>query len=285
MPRVQPVSLSHDIVADAFVETQVNMEGWLPYMYLDRLGFVTTGMGDLIDPPTEALVLPWKKKGTSVRASGAEIMAEWQKIKARKDLISPIGGSVFAPLTTLELSKADIGDLVHKRFLANEAVLAKRYPNYTAMPAPAQTALHSIAWGTGPNYRAAELDRALLQPTPDFEKASKEGQFHTFAPDRRAAIRRHFLDAAEVQKSGGDYAALPSSDVGCCRRSSMGWEMPSLESLPLRLKSVVTPDRMIRYGLIGGASILGVVLLASLLATHSTSSSSVSPRSRALARR
>jgi hypothetical protein len=45
-------------VQAAFVPISSKLEGYLPWMYLDILGWVTTGMGNKVDPVSQALSLP-----------------------------------------------------------------------------------------------------------------------------------------------------------------------------------------------------------------------------------
>ena len=226
--------LSHPSVLAAFVPQQMEVEGWLPFMYLDRLGLVTTGLGNLLDlsqiqpqnpdPGAPARSLPWvKPDGT--RATPAEITDEWRRVKARTDLISPVGGRAFANVARLRLPKEAISALVRTRFLANEELLAKRYPFYPELPAPAQSGLHAIAWGTGPSYHAPALDHALSASPPDFHTAAEEGQFRTFPPARRELVKALFLEAADVQERGGDYSLLtsPSSNIGTESPSPMAF--------------------------------------------------------------
>ncbi len=60
------------------------LEGCVPYMYLDVLGLVTVGVGNLVDPITLAQALPLRfKNRPGIAAPGSpatpdQIAAEWQ---------------------------------------------------------------------------------------------------------------------------------------------------------------------------------------------------------------
>ena len=212
------MSLSHDSVIQNFVDQQIGLEDLLLFMYLDSKGLVTTGLGNLLEPISNALVLPWKRPDGSL-ATPSEVIAEWNKVKFRTDLISPVGGRLFEPVTTLRLTKEDVANLVRQRFALNEEQLVKRYGNYPELPAPAQAGLHSIAWAAGTNARAPELDKAILSNPPDFVKAAKESQFRTLSPKRRAMNRDLFLAAANIQALGADPDQMPAIDT-----SPMGFD-------------------------------------------------------------
>ena len=97
-------------VANKWLSINSQWEGYLPYMYLDVRGLVTTGMGNLIDPISLATALPWQRADGSP-ASQSEIVAAWQAVKARTDLESGYG-QAYAQVTSLRLSKEAINALV-----------------------------------------------------------------------------------------------------------------------------------------------------------------------------
>lgn len=154
------------VVRAAFPAFNKPFEGRLPFMYLDVKGLVTTGVGNLIDPMADALGLPWRHKLDGLPATRAEIVADWNTVKAAQAL-RRLGGGHFAQLTKLYLDEDAIDALVLRRLDANEAGLRKGYPGWDSFPAPAQLAIHSMAWGLGtgrlvpgstflfPHFRAA----------------------------------------------------------------------------------------------------------------------------------
>lgn len=141
------------IVAATFYPFTDSLEGFLSFMYLDSKGLVTTGRGNLIDPYKLAITLPWRHKSDSTPANYGEIAAEWARIEARQELAGK-GGGIFAMLTTLYLTNDAIDALSHARLTANDAAMAKTFPNWEAMPADAQLGILSMCWAMGPGFPA-----------------------------------------------------------------------------------------------------------------------------------
>ena len=69
------------IVAARFLEFTRPLEGLVEHMYVDVKGLVTIGFGNLIDPISYALALPFVRKAGRALATPAEITAEWNLIK------------------------------------------------------------------------------------------------------------------------------------------------------------------------------------------------------------
>lgn len=127
-------------------------------MYLDVLGLVTTGRGNLIDPVATALVLPWKRRDGS-RAESAEISAAWNFVKTLQSA-KQRGGMWFASQTFLRLTEDDIDALTWAKLDQNESILKQGFGEWDAFPAPAQLGILSMAWAMGarfgfPKFRAA----------------------------------------------------------------------------------------------------------------------------------
>ena len=137
-------------VAAAFPEFTKSFEGYVPFMYGDVKGLVTTGVGNLIDPVQYAMGLPWLVDGDPTNpADDAAIIAAWHAVKARTDLTQH-GGMAYAGVTNLRLTNAAIDQLVRSKCESNEAALAQRISNWALLPAAAQLAVLSMAWACGP---------------------------------------------------------------------------------------------------------------------------------------
>lgn len=144
----------HRAVRDIFPSFSEKFEGRIPHMYLDIKGLVTVGIGNLIDPISAALPLPFTHKGRpGDTATEAEIRAEWERVKAHKDLAQK-GAHSAAKVTALELSAAAIDALVQRHLLGNEGALKRAFPDLDRWPADAQLALFSMAWAMGPSFTA-----------------------------------------------------------------------------------------------------------------------------------
>jgi len=141
------------IVAVKWREFNTPLEGLVRFMYQDVKGLITIGMGNLIDPISTALGLPFKKRQGGTLATRAEIEAEWKLIKGKPELAKK-GHRACDPLCTLELDDAAIDDLIRKKLEQNEKFLKTQKPflKFDQWPADAQMALLSMAWAMGPGF-------------------------------------------------------------------------------------------------------------------------------------
>lgn len=158
------------VVEAEFIGFTEELEGAVRFMYLDVLGLVTCGYGNLINTPASAAALPWRRKDGSY-ATRAEILADWALVRSRRDL-AQLGGGHFADVAQLRLDDQGVANLVHAKFLENEKALQKRYADYETWPACAQLAVHSLAWACGAAYHFPQMDVALAGR--DFDTAARE---------------------------------------------------------------------------------------------------------------
>lgn len=139
-------------VLDHYHEYSEPLEGRVHSMYLDILGLVTTGVGNLIDTAEGAARLPWKHEKTGQPATHNEVVASWRELKARKDL-SRMHWKYAAALNDLRLSDGDIDALVRSKLMSNEAYIRGHYfPDWDSFPADAQLGIMSMAWAVGPGF-------------------------------------------------------------------------------------------------------------------------------------
>lgn len=199
---------------DYFFPFTYELEGRVFHMYIDTLGYVTTGVGNLIDSPAAALALPWKRADGSL-ASADEVTAAWYAVDGartqpkgiRQDgSIAMQGGNSGAmkSLTSLRLAAEDVDALVLRTLHNFEDTLRRSFPSYDAWPADAQLGLMSMAWGLGANFAHGWPHFTAAANRGDFRTAAEEGQVGNFAPKRNAANKALFLNAADVLETGAD---------------------------------------------------------------------------------
>lgn len=140
----------HQSVIDKWHSFSEDLEGRVLTMYLDILGLVTTGVGNLIDPVSEAVRLPWKRSDNT-RATEAEIRESWARLKNRPDLAKR-HVSHAAALTGLHLTDEDVDLLVAKKLVENERYVTGWLPDFPNLPADAQLGIMSMAWAVGPGF-------------------------------------------------------------------------------------------------------------------------------------
>lgn len=126
-------------------------EGRIAFMYLDVLGLVTTGRGNLIDPMTFALSLPWRRKDSSL-ADQPTIIAEWTRIKSLQSM-KQRGGWAYGAYATLHLDDQAVNDLTFSKLDQLWGQLLRRWPLLEQWPADAQLGLLSMAWAMGSEFK------------------------------------------------------------------------------------------------------------------------------------
>ena len=206
---------TRDSVLDKFVATQSQFEGSaknFDYMYTDNIGFVTTGMGNKIDDnsPTNrtpgmngygpALKLPWIHKSDGQPATQAEIIQDWQTVKAAHTADGTYDAPHDAQITQLKLSQLALQDLIATQLINNEEVGIKDLPNFKDYPADAQMAIHGMWWAMGagfiPAYHFTAFQAAAV--AQNWPAAKAQSGFKGAAPQRKAAHDQMFDNAAKA---------------------------------------------------------------------------------------
>ena len=219
-----------DSVLRNFVKVQSQWEGMTNFMYADQLGFVTTGMGDLIDSDGRgadkmhaagnmnaygpALLLPWKLPDGS-RATEAQIISEWQLVKSK---YPGIQSAADKNITQLRLDDSDRDALIIKRMNDNEKILLQSFAGFGTFPADAQMAIHGMGWAMGaafvPAYHFTGFQNAAN--TGDWVTAKAQSHFKGEAPQRGVGQDLMFDNAVAVHSRGLDpsnfyYPGTPST--------------------------------------------------------------------------
>jgi GH24 family phage-related lysozyme (muramidase) len=187
------------------------LEGRVHGLYVDVLGFLTTGVGNLVDPIDAALALPWKLPDGSL-ASEAQIRADWERLKSDSERLKRLNHKHALELTTIRLTDEDIDALVRKRLAEHERDFVRTFTRFDDMPADAQLGIHSLAWAVGSGF---------TQKFPTFTRAALAGNWRQAAAvakireegnpgvvPRNKANRLCFENAAAVIESGADRTIL-----------------------------------------------------------------------------
>jgi hypothetical protein len=168
-----------DSAASFFRQFSAAFEGNLPFMYLDTVGLVTTGIGNLIDPIEKATPLAWRfKTSTETFAGNADKIAEWNLVKADPGGRSQKGGKAFDDVTTLMLNDDDLNALFDKTQADFERELQKtpEFSGFPDWPADAQLGIMSMAWAMGPAFGAKFPSFRTACSNLDFFSAAKESK-------------------------------------------------------------------------------------------------------------
>lgn len=169
------------VVHDAWERMTERFEGRLTYLYADKYNWITTGEGNLVDPVSTAMGLPFlHPDGRAAR--GDEIAAAWWRVKNDPNC-ARYGHRYAAQLTTIRLTEEGVSRLVFAKLAQNNAELVARFPDFEEWPAAAQMALHSWAWACGAHANFPQLVAALLER--DFHAAAVHIHIDESGPDHK----------------------------------------------------------------------------------------------------
>lgn len=201
----------HKSVKNIFVGFNKPIEGYTSWMYADIKGYVTTGLGNKIDPIELALGLPWRWKVNNKRATKAEIRAEWVAVKtiySSNKGIAPKFKTSYKDNARLFLTEPDISVLVDRVLLEFETTLKSYYPQWESWPADAQLGALSLAWSVGPHFPKTWKNTHAALLKQDFATVAKEAVIsevgNAGVKPRNVANQRLFENAAKVIKIEAD---------------------------------------------------------------------------------
>lgn len=192
----------------AFLKLTNQFEGHVGWMYLDVIGLVTTGCGNLIDPISLAMKARWLRDDGSP-ALPSDVVVAWTIVKKRRDL-AQYGARIFKPLTKVHLDESGIMDLTLQRLAGNEIILRHEFPAYDSWPVDAIVALNSMSWARGPNKWHNAFPRfSRAMDKMDFEAAAEECRMGGPGLDKRNALNKLLLvNAAQVVAKALPYSEL-----------------------------------------------------------------------------
>jgi hypothetical protein len=182
-------------------------EGNIPYMYLDTKMLITVGIGNLIDPVSQALTLPFQFKANNAAgapvgraATRQEIEKEWLSLKnhASKTMLARNGHTSCARLTSLELTAATRQRLFDRVTAEHETQLVTYFPDFAKWPADAQLGLMAMAWGLGKYFPGKWPKFTAACKKEDFDTASAESRISSWRAERNESSVRFFSNAARV---------------------------------------------------------------------------------------
>jgi peptidoglycan hydrolase-like protein with peptidoglycan-binding domain len=200
-------------VVNSYTDWTTPLEGFVPFMYIDALGYVTTGMGNLIDPVSAALALPWKNSDGSA-ASPAQIQAAWAAVdaqrsdpKGQKQTSGPAtrGGGSQGGVTSIRITKDDVKNIVAAKLKENESYLLKGLSSFADAPADAQLAAHSMAWAMGPGFATTWTQFRDAFNKADYTTAAAQSNMKGVGIDNRNLANKLLLtNASQVVTSKAD---------------------------------------------------------------------------------
>lgn len=233
------------VVHDIWHRFSEPLEGRVHWMYLDILGLVTTGVGNLIDPMPAALVLPWRWPDGSLAPRHA-VEAQWSALKAAPSLAKRHYRYAREFLEqrfrhAINLTDDDIDALVTQKLRSNETELLKHFPRWHSWPADAQLAVASMAWAMGPAFSRKFPTFTGIVNAGDFVRAGTIERSSGRAPcdirstDNPGVVPRNELNREHLVAAGSDLAReFPDVLHGPCTLAALraGWKQASAAPPP-----------------------------------------------------
>ena len=262
-------------VQAAWLPFTKKLEGYLTYMYLDALGYASTGAGNLIDPSGLALSLPWKNPDGSL-ASQDQILSAWNAVdalrsdpKGQRQTSGPAThyGQAFAGYTTIRLDDEGILQLVDRQIAANEAMLRKYFPNYDSLPADAQMAILSMSWAMGAGFPRTFTQFTAAVNNNDFATAKANADFRGVGVQTRIDADKQMLqNAADVVAQGLDHSVLyyPGT-VGGGFGGGGGGPLATITQAPINFLHRVQAMPTWQKATVAGVGVLLSVLIVTLV--------------------
>jgi len=147
----------------------IEFEGKVVHMYLDSVGLVTVGVGNLLETADEAAKLAFVHRGSGQPATSDEIRAEHAKLSAMEQ--NNYAASYFRQHTRLDLPDDAIEASVLEHLHEFEAGLRGSFAGFDAYPDQAKKGVMDMVFNLGLN--------GLLNKFPSFSRGFREHNWQT----------------------------------------------------------------------------------------------------------
>jgi GH24 family phage-related lysozyme (muramidase) len=138
-------------------------EGSISHMYLDTVGKVTVGVGNMLPDIASAQRLGFVDRKTLKPATKEEIKTEFEKVSK---LVKGLIASSYKKDTTLDLPSTEIDKLLDSRIDGFKTELKGKFPSFDTYPMTVQFGILDMAFNLGTN--------GLVTKFPSFKKAIEE---------------------------------------------------------------------------------------------------------------
>lgn len=159
-----------DIYQD-FLALSRQWEGVYTHFYLDHKGFVTIGVGHLVDPIERfpaVMQWPWKFRNDLLRTVRSEdVLDDWRRVQRCKFLAKD-GANRAGLVTDLCLHESFVIEQTRKTFDVFVRHLKVHFPHWDQWPWQAQLATVLLAWAVGTN---------LPEVYPKFSAAARRNEW------------------------------------------------------------------------------------------------------------
>ena len=138
-------------------------EGSISHMYLDTVGKVTIGVGNMLPTAESAAEHPFVHADDGTPATAEEIRAEFEHMSEQTE--GKLAAN-YKQYTKLVLTEDYIDELLNRRIDGFEQQLKRDFPKFEAYPEPAMLGLMDMAFNLG--------NAGLVNKFPTFTKAAQD---------------------------------------------------------------------------------------------------------------
>lgn len=153
-------------VLDGFLDWTAKFESYVTYLYLDVVGLVTIGYGNLVDPVETVQGLVFVHPDGSP-ATQAEVNQAWHTVKAQQASAKQ-GGAHFAQFTRIRATEASIRKVCTDKLGQIDHDVRAWFPVWDTFPAKVQLGIASMCWAMG---------AAKLSAFPHFRSTINSGKW------------------------------------------------------------------------------------------------------------
>ncbi|HEY8924896.1 MAG TPA: hypothetical protein VIU64_10990 [Polyangia bacterium] len=174
-------------------------EGNIAHMYLDSVGKVTVGIGNLLAAAGAACELAFVNRATAERATQAEIAADFAAVSRQA---WPRVARFYRSVTALDLPAPHVDELFRRRVDGFQQELHAAYPDFEGYPGSVQLAMLDMAFNLGTQGLRKgwpNLNRAI--GGRDWATAAIESYRPQSSPTRNAKIKALFERAAVAARA------------------------------------------------------------------------------------
>jgi GH24 family phage-related lysozyme (muramidase) len=174
-------------------------EGNIAHMYLDSVGKVTVGIGNLLATRVAALELAFVNRATAESATQAEIAADFEAVSRQA---WPRVARFYRSVTALDLPGPRIDELFRQRVERFRQELHAAYPDFEGYPGSVQLAMLDMAFNLGTQGLKKgwpNLNRAI--GGRDWTTAAIESYRPQSSATRNAKVKALFARAADAGRA------------------------------------------------------------------------------------
>lgn len=169
-------------------------EGCVTHMYLDSVGKVTVGVGNMLPDAASAAKLNFVVRATRAKATPEQVQADFNAVSGQ-----PRGyrANWYKQHTALDFPVMEADRLLDRRIAEFRLQVRGRFRQFDSYPTSAQMAILDMAFNLGTNglwTKFPNLRRAI--EAREWETAAKESSRRGVPAARNALVRKWFEQAA-----------------------------------------------------------------------------------------